>query len=89
MMSLVRKQLVTIFFKKLSWMILLPAALFLGLAPFLPEPHLLEKLRMLAAGQLIMPMDIFDLFLHGTPWLLVFGKLLLGRHGQSSKTVSE
>jgi hypothetical protein len=79
----------TKFFKKLSWVILLPAALFLGLAPFLPEPHLFEKLRMLAAGQLTRPMDVFDLFLHGTPWLLILGKLLLGRHGQSSTSTSE
>ncbi len=51
------------------------AALTLGLAPFTPEPHIVEKLRMLAAGTLTRPVDIFDLALHATPWLLLFAKL--------------
>ena len=67
------------FFGQLSWTFLIPAALLLGLAPFLPEPHLLEKLRMLESGQLSRPVDIFDLFMHGAPFLLILGKLLLGR----------
>ncbi len=67
------------FFEQLPWRFLIPAALLLGLAPFLPEPHLLEKLRMLGDGQLNQPMDIFDLCMHGAPFLLILGKLLLGR----------
>jgi len=51
-------------------------ALTLGLAPFVPEPHLWEKLRMLAAGDLSRPLDIFDLALHAAPWLLLAAKLL-------------
>jgi hypothetical protein len=51
-------------------------ALLLGLAPFTPEPHLWQKLKMLAAGELIKPIDIFDLFLHGTPAVLLIIKLL-------------
>lgn len=47
----------------------------LGLAPFVPEPHVWEKLKMLAAGTLTRPIDIFDLLLHGTPWLLLLLKL--------------
>jgi len=50
--------------------------LLLGLAPFTPEPHLWQKLNMLAAGELIKPIDIFDLFLHGTPAVLLVIKLL-------------
>jgi hypothetical protein len=50
-------------------------ALTLGLAPFLPQPHIWEKLNMLAAGTLVRPLDIFDLFLHGLPWLLLAAKL--------------
>ncbi len=50
-------------------------ALTLGLAPFAPEPHVWEKLKMLAAGTLSRPIDIFDLFMHGTPWLLLGMKL--------------
>ncbi|MDT8443778.1 MAG: hypothetical protein RQ722_05775 [Desulfuromonadales bacterium] len=76
-------------FQMIPWSILLLAAVLLGLAPFRPEPHLLEKLRMLADGQLTRPMDIFDLIFHGTPLLLILGKLLLGRHKLPSKTPQE
>ena len=51
-------------------------ALTLGLAPFVPEPHIWEKLNMLAAGELVKPIDIFDLLLHGIPWVLLSVKLL-------------
>lgn len=56
--------------------ILAMLALTLGLAPFFPEPHLVEKLRMLSQGQLAKPIDIFDLLLHLTPWLLLVAKLI-------------
>ncbi len=55
--------------------LLIVASLFLGLAPFTPEPHVWEKLKMLADGSLARPIDIFDLFLHGTPWILLGMKL--------------
>lgn len=57
------------------WAAALLLALTLGLAPFTPEPHLVEKLRMLATGTLHRPLDIFDLWFHGTPWLVVLAKL--------------
>ncbi|MDJ0739444.1 MAG: RND transporter [Gammaproteobacteria bacterium] len=50
-------------------------ALTLGLAPFVPEPHIWEKLKMLAAGTLVKPIDIFDLLFHAVPWLLLVLKL--------------
>ena len=49
----------------------MPVAVLLGLAPWRPEPHLVEKIRMLIDGTLRRPIDIFDLFLHGTPVLLL------------------
>ncbi|MCV2870437.1 RND transporter [Defluviimonas sp. WL0002] len=52
------------------------AALTLGLAPFVPEPHIWEKLKMLAAGTLTRPIDIFDLLLHAAPWLVLIAKLV-------------
>jgi hypothetical protein len=61
--------------------LLLPLAIVLALAPFTPEPHLWEKLKLLFAGDLNKPIDIFDLLLHGTPLLLVFLKLVTGRRG--------
>ncbi len=56
---------------RLPWFTLIAAALLLGLAPFVPEPHLWEKLKMLAEGQLQRPIDIFDLLMHGTPVVLL------------------
>ena len=50
-------------------------SLFLGLAPFFPEPHLVEKIKMLLAGELSRFIDIFDLLLHGTPWVLLVMKV--------------
>jgi len=50
-------------------------ALTLGLAPFVPEPHIWEKIKMIRAGTLRRPLDIFDLTLHALPWLLLAAKL--------------
>lgn len=46
----------------------------LGLAPFTP-PHVWEKLTMLVDGTLAAPIDIFDLLMHGAPWLVLIAKL--------------
>ena len=56
--------------------LLVIAALTLGLAPFVPEPHIWEKLKMLVAGDLTRPIDIFDLVLHATPFVLLALKLM-------------
>jgi hypothetical protein len=54
-------------------------SLTLGLAPFVPEPHIWGKIRWVLGGAVGMqPMDWFDLFLHGTPWLFLFGVLGYG-----------
>lgn len=58
----------------LSWPLVIMISLTLGLAPFAPEPHVIEKLTMLFNGELSKPIDIFDLFLHGTPWVLLMLK---------------
>ncbi|MBK5966704.1 RND transporter [Thiocystis minor] len=71
----------------LTWIDRLPLSMFviialtLGLAPFLPEPHIWEKLKLRAAGDLTRPIDMFDLLLHGLPWVLLLVKL--GRRGES------
>ena len=56
--------------------VLVILCLTLGLAPFVPEPHIWEKLKMLAAGTLTRPIDIFDLLLHAFPFLLLALRLL-------------
>lgn len=53
----------------LLWLSLIAA--WLAVAPVVPEPHLIEKLRMLTQGQLTRPVDIFDLLLHSVPALLL------------------
>lgn len=62
----------------------LPLLVFLTLfmlgAPFVPEPHLLEKLRMLAAGTLTRPIDIFDVFWHLLPAALLGVRLARRRN---------
>ncbi|WP_296509896.1 hypothetical protein [Rhodoferax sp.] len=57
----------------LHWIVLL--ALGLGLAPFTPEPHLVEKVRMLMQGKLTRLLDIWDLLMHGAPLLLLLLKV--------------
>lgn len=64
------------FLNRLDWTVLIVVAVFLGLAPFRPEPHLVEKLRMLAKGTLTRPIDIFDLLLHAAPLLLIVLKMI-------------
>lgn len=59
---------------RVGWPIVAVLCLTLGLAPFLPEPHLWQKLRMLAVGDLHRPIDIFDMLWHGLPWLLALLK---------------
>lgn len=64
---------------KIPLSLLVIACLSLGLAPFFPEPHVWEKLTLLAHGVLSRPIDIFDLILHGTPWILLMLRLVLVR----------
>ena len=65
--------------KKINQIPLIPlviAALVLGLTPFSPEPHLLEKTRMLLQGTLQRPLDIFDLIMHAAPTLLLVLRMI-------------
>lgn len=52
-----------------SWAWPVLACATLGLAPFLPLPHVAEKLLALARGHPLRAIDIFDLLLHGAPWV--------------------
>ncbi len=51
--------------------VLVVLCVLLGFAPFVPEPHIIEKLRMLSQGNLKKPIDIFDLFYHAAPFVLL------------------
>lgn len=51
-------------------------AVFMLLAPFRPMPHVVEKLIMLKNGTLSRPIDIFDLFFHLVPTVLLIAKIV-------------
>ena len=59
---------------KIPYPLLIFLSLTLGLAPFTPMPHLAEKLTMLLAGELVKPVDIFDLLMHASPVVLLIVK---------------
>ena len=60
---------------KISYRIIIPLAILMFLAPFRPMPHALEKLNMLLSGTLNKPVDIFDLFFHLVPALILLLKI--------------
>ena len=64
-------------------------AVLMAVLPFNATPHLLEKLGMLVDGTLQRPIDIFDLFMHGTPAVLLtvrlFRQLVLGEKATGKK----
>ena len=68
--------------KDLPYAVLVPLAVLMALAPFVPEPHLVEKVRMLLHGTLRRPIDIFDLFFHLLPSLLLLLKLATEGRGR-------
>jgi len=66
------------FLDKIPYSILIVATIFMLLAPFKPMPHVLEKLIMLKNGTLTKPIDIFDLFFHMVPTLILLLKVYRG-----------
>ncbi len=71
------------FLDQIPFSVVVIASLTLGLAPFTPMPHVVEKLMMLSRGALTQPMDWFDLFLHGGPWLILAAKLSISQRPRS------
>jgi hypothetical protein len=64
--------------------LLIVMTLFMLVAPVVPEPHLLEKMRMLSEGTLTRPLDIFDVFWHLLPASLLTLKLVRRQRGKPS-----
>jgi hypothetical protein len=55
-----------------SWRFVILLCLTLGLAPFVPEPHIFGKVRWIAGGAVGMEaMDWFDFVMHGLPFVLL------------------
>jgi hypothetical protein len=61
---------------RIPYPLLIVITVFMLGAPFVPEPHLVEKLRMLADGTLTRPLDVFDVFWHLLPASLLAIKLV-------------
>jgi hypothetical protein len=59
---------------RLPWVWVALIAAWLAVAPVFPEPHLVEKIRMLRTGTLVNGIDIFDLVLHAAPLFLLLAK---------------
>lgn len=64
------------FLDNIPYTILIPLTFLMLLAPFHPMPHALEKIIMLKNGELRRLIDIFDLFFHTAPLLLLIIKIL-------------
>jgi hypothetical protein len=71
--------------EKIPYPLLIAAAVFMLGAPFLPEPHLVEKARMAAEGRLTRPLDIFDVVWHLLPALLLAFKFARGRRAPAGR----
>jgi len=55
-----------------KYFLIIAMCLTLGLAPFVPEPHILGKIRWILGGANGMTLiDWWDTILHGAPWLLL------------------
>lgn len=70
---------------KIPYLLLIPLAVFMLLAPFRPRPHVVEKLIMLAQGTLHRPIDILDLVYHVAPAAVLIVKVLLSRPAERSE----
>ena len=65
--------------------VLIVLALWMAVTPITPEPHLVEKVRMLTNGTLVRPLDIFDLCWHLAPLVLLGLRLwrMVAQRGRS------
>jgi len=56
---------------RIPFSLVILVAAWMAVAPISPEPHLVEKVRMLSQGTLTQPIDIFDLLFHTVPMVLL------------------
>jgi hypothetical protein len=64
------------FLDKVPYSILIVFTILMLLAPLKPMPHVIEKILMLKNGTLHKPIDIFDLFFHLFPLVLLILKVV-------------
>ena len=66
--------------EKISYSHLIILAILLGLAPFFPIPHSIEKINMLINGNLEKMIDIFDLIFHISPLFIIIIKMIISKN---------
>lgn len=60
------------------YVIVVLACLTIGLAPYVPEPHIVGKIRWIVGGAHgIESVDWWDAIQHGLPWLFLLGFVLV------------
>ena len=72
------------FIDQLSFPLLVVITILMLGAPFVPEPHMVEKMRMLSQGTLTRPLDIFDVFWHLLPATLLAVKMIRAKKNRSA-----
>ena len=63
------------FLDRMPYSVLIFLTVLMLLAPFRPMPHVVEKIIMLINGTLNRPIDIFDLFFHTVPAIILLIKV--------------
>lgn len=61
----------------LPYSLLLVMAAFMALAPFQPEPHLVQKFNWWVSGTAFKAIDVFDVVWHLLPFILIAIKWVL------------
>lgn len=73
-----------------NWKFVILLTLVLGLAPFVPEPHIWGKIKWIAGGAKGMgALDWFDFVYHGIPWVLLIRLSVLQLTGKLKKGTAE
>lgn len=71
-----------------NWRFVIILSLTLGLAPFVPEPHIWGKIKWIAGGAKGMAaLDWFDFVYHAIPWALLIRLSILQLTGKLLKPV--
>lgn len=73
-----------------NWRFVILLSLTLGLAPFVPEPHIWGKIKWIAGGANGMAaLDWFDFFFHAIPWILLIRLSLVAALGKNKEAMEK
>lgn len=74
--------------RELPFSILIVTTVLMMGAPFVPEPHLVEKARMAMNGTLTCPIDLFDVVWHLFPLMILVFKTVVWIRDRTAKNTS-